>query len=95
MDRIEEKVAMYCGGPLEICTEGETLLSRLEGKINSNIATIESLISQIRVVENPGISNSVFNFISVVFEEEPLEGLAYVQQEILSPRGKEEKEQKI
>ena len=95
MERIEEKVAMYCGGPLEICTEGETLLSRLEGKINSNIATIESLISQIRVVENPGISNSVFNFISVVFEEEPLEGLAYVQQEILSPRGKEEKEQKI
>jgi hypothetical protein len=47
------------------------------------------------VVENPGISNSVFNFIGVVFEEEPLEGLAYVQQEILSPRGKEEKEQKI
>jgi hypothetical protein len=90
---IEEKVGVYCGGPLEICSEGETLLSRLESKINTNIATIEVLISQIRVVENAGVSNSVFNFINVVLDDnEPLEGLPYVQQEVLSPRSfKEEK----
>jgi hypothetical protein len=27
--KIEEKVALYCGGPLEICSEGDALLSRL------------------------------------------------------------------
>jgi hypothetical protein len=26
---LEDQVAIYCGGPLEICSEGETLLSRL------------------------------------------------------------------
>lgn len=95
---LEDQVAIYCGGPLEICSEGETLLSRLEAKINSNVATIEALISQIRVVENAGVCNSFFNFISVVLDNsEPIEGLPYVQQEVLlSPRAfKEEKEQKI
>jgi hypothetical protein len=50
------------------------------------------------VVENAGVCNSVFNFISVVLDDsEPIEGLPYVQQEVLfSPRAfKEEKEQKI
>lgn len=73
-------------------------MSRLEAKINSNVAIIEALISQIRVVENAGVCNSVFNFINVVLDDsEPIEGLPYVQQEILlSPRAfKEEKVQKI
>lgn len=44
------------------------------------------LISQIKIVENSGISNSVFNFINVVLEDTDLEVLGFVHQEILSPR---------
>jgi hypothetical protein len=29
MTKIEEKVALYCDGPLEICSEGSSLLNRL------------------------------------------------------------------
>jgi hypothetical protein len=65
MKRIEDKVALYYDGPLEICNEGESIIKRLESKVNSNISTIEVMISQIKVVENAGISNSVFNYINV------------------------------
>jgi hypothetical protein len=51
------------------------------------------------VVENAGVCNSVFNLVSVVLDDsEPVDGLPYVQQEMLSPRAYKEdggKEQKI
>lgn len=52
------------------------------------------LISQIKIVENSGISNSVFNFINVVLEDTDLEVLGFVHQEVLSPREFKEESRK-
>lgn len=79
---IEEKVALYFDGPLEICSEGESLLNRIEAKVQSNISSIEVLISKIKISEDLSVADSIFNYINVFIEEdEDIEGLGFVHQE--------------
>lgn len=55
--------------------------------MDSNIAAIEGLIAKIKVVDNPAVANSIFNYLAVHLEDaDQSDSFGHVPQETLSPR---------
>lgn len=72
---------------MDLCRDGDALLKDIEQKMNNNIEAIKALISRIKVVDNPTISNSLYNYVNVVIEDqEQLEVLGHIGTETISPR---------
>ena len=50
---------------MDICVEGDELLKTIEATVRNNLKRIEGLVGAIRVVDNPAIANSIFNYLNV------------------------------
>ena len=65
--KVEEKVYYYFNeGPMSVLKDGDNLLKEIERKMDAKSEQIEAIISKIRIVENQGIPNSLFNYLNVV-----------------------------
>jgi hypothetical protein len=70
---IEEQAALYFGGPLEQCKDGEELLREVEDKMKLDLAMIEKLVGSVRITEDREVGNSVFNYLSIYVETDDID----------------------
>lgn len=68
--RIEEKAVVVFGGKGWAGKEGEVIVGEMERKLEQNAATVDAIISRIKVVENPAVPNLLFNYLNVVIEDQ-------------------------